>query len=50
MVKRDDYPEIFLLSHDNNADTQKHFYRAIDKININIMYLLLTDEHFSNWR
>jgi hypothetical protein len=49
IVKRDYYPEI-LLSHDNNADTQKHFYRAIDKININIMYLLLTDEHFSNWR
>lgn len=49
MVKRYDYPGIFLLSH-NNADTQKHYYRAIDKININIMYLLLTDEHFSNWR
>lgn len=49
MVKRDDYPELFLLSHDN-ADTQKHYYYAIDKININIMYLLLTDEHFSNWR
>lgn len=49
MVKIDVYPERFLLCH-NNADTQKHYYYAIDKINKYIMYLLLTDKHFSNWR
>ena len=49
MVKIDDYPERFLLCH-NNADTQKHYNYAIDKINKYIMYLLLTDKHFSSWR
>ena len=49
MVKIDDYPERFLLCHDN-ADTQKHYYYAIDKINKYIMYLLLIDKSFSNWK
>lgn len=50
VVKKDDYPKSFLLCCHDNADMQKHYYYAIDKINKFIMYLLLTDEHFSNWR